>query len=222
MRLSIGIVAVAAVTTPVGVSVDAVLRVDHKKCGILAELANHGLPPLVFRAQGSPGKGLRESDQIAILQIQSYILRSMMAQTEQVLDQLDRRLIALLRSNSREPTTTLAHKLNVTRATVTARIERLQRSGVILGFTARLAVMKDEGIHATTLIKVDGKAATRLIRTLQGYPEVAALHATNGRWDLVARLEVGDLQQLETVLREIRMLPGVVESETNIHLSQKK
>ena len=54
------------------------------------------------------------------------------------LDDLDRRLIGLLRDDARLPSAALARRLGVSRGTVQNRIDRLIASGVVLGFTARL------------------------------------------------------------------------------------
>ena len=55
------------------------------------------------------------------------------------LDDLDRRLIGLLRADARLPSAALARQLGVSRGTVQNRIDRLTAGGVLLGFTVRLA-----------------------------------------------------------------------------------
>ena len=54
------------------------------------------------------------------------------------MDDLDHRLIALLRRNARTPVADLAKALGVARGTVTNRMARLEREGVITGYTLRL------------------------------------------------------------------------------------
>ena len=51
-----------------------------------------------------------------------------------------------------------------------------------------------------------------------GEPGIAALHDTNGRWDLLAELRVGSLAELSAVLERVRRIPGVSASETSVHL----
>jgi DNA-binding Lrp family transcriptional regulator len=53
---------------------------------------------------------------------------------------------------------------------------------------------------------------------LLGEPGVAALHDTNGRWDLLAELRAGNLQELAAVLERVRLIKGIGATETSIHL----
>jgi len=133
---------------------------------------------------------------------------------------LDRRLLAALREDGRMPVAELARRLQVARATVTARLDRLVASGVIVGFTVRVRdAAAIDRIRAVSLIEVEGRAADAVIRTLRGFPEIIALHTTNGGWDLVAELEVDTLADFDATLGRIRSTDGVVNSETSLLLS---
>lgn len=119
------------------------------------------------------------------------------------LDDTDRELIGLLRDNARLSIVTLAKKLRVARATVQNRIAKLERDGVIVGYTVRLRPNVDtQRIRAITCIAVEGNRATEIRRRLTGHPNVVALHTTNGRWDLVAELRTDTLEAFDTVLNE--------------------
>lgn len=105
------------------------------------------------------------------------------------MDDTDRQLIALLRDNARLPVVALAAKLRVARATVQNRLARLEREGVIVGYTVRLKPEAEaQRIRALTSIEVAGHHGEVVRRQLLGHPNVVALHTTNGRWDLVAEL----------------------------------
>lgn len=134
------------------------------------------------------------------------------------MDDLDHRLIAKLRHNARTSIADLAQVLGVSRGTITNRIARLERDGVIVGYTLRLRpdAAPDE-IHAWTGVAVEGNQQG-VIRALLGEPGVAALHDTNGRWDLLAELRVGSLAELSATLERIRRIKGVSATETSIHL----
>lgn len=136
------------------------------------------------------------------------------------MDDLDRRLIGLLRTNAREPVAELARQLGVTRTTVTSRLDRLLDSGTILGFSARVRAENDpDTIRAIALIEVEGRTTDDVIRQLRGFPEVHSLHTTNGAWDLVAELRTDTLGNFDRVLARIRSLDGVINSETSLLLS---
>ena len=136
------------------------------------------------------------------------------------LDDLDRRLIAELRTNGREAVASLAQTLGVTRATVNNRLAKLVASGTVLGFTVRVREEAEtDVIRAITLIEVEGRSTDDVIRKLRGFPEVQALHSTHGGWDLVADLRTSTLTAFDRLLGRIRSIEGVVNSETSILLS---
>ena len=135
------------------------------------------------------------------------------------MDETDHQLIALLRQDARLSVAALAARLGVSRGTVTNRMRRLEDDSVIVGYTVRLRpdVPRNE-ITAWMSIAVDGNQTRSVIASLLGEPGVATLHDTNGRWDLLAELRAENLQDLAKVLERIRLLKGISNTETSIHL----
>jgi len=135
------------------------------------------------------------------------------------MDSTDLQLIALLQQDARTPVATLAQKLGVSRGTVSNRITRLEDQGVIVGYTVRLRPdARPDEIKAWMSIAVEGNQARLVIASLLGEPGVASLHGTNGRWDLLAELHAGNLPELSQVLERIRLIKGISNTETSIHL----
>jgi DNA-binding Lrp family transcriptional regulator len=136
------------------------------------------------------------------------------------MDDLDRKLLSLLRRNARTSVADLAKALGVSRGTVLNRMRRLEADRVIQGYTVKLATdHKDTGIRAWVCIRIEGPQTRRVIDALLGDPAVSALHDTNGRWDLLAEIVVPGMAELSAALDRIRMVRGVSGTETNIHLT---
>jgi DNA-binding Lrp family transcriptional regulator len=133
---------------------------------------------------------------------------------------LDNRLITLLRHDARRSLSDLAVDLGVSRATVRNRIERLERARIILGYTVILqSDVVEVPVRGITMIEIEGHVTERVIRALGGFPEVSAIHTTNGRWDLIVELATSSLGEFDSVLRRIRLVPGITASETSLLLS---
>lgn len=138
------------------------------------------------------------------------------------LDDIDRRILALLRDNARLPVASLAATLGLSRATIRVRMERMQANGTIAGYAVRLGAPQDsETVRAVAMIEVEGRVTDRVARALSGIPQVRALYSTNGRWDLVAEIESASLPDFDAVLREIRLIDGVNLTETSILLATR-
>ncbi len=135
------------------------------------------------------------------------------------MDEIDHQLLSLLRQDARVSIATLATRLEVSRGTVTNRIRRLEDDNVIVGYTVRLRPdVQQSEIKAWMSIAVEGNQTRSVIASLLGEPGVATLHDTNGRWDLLAELRAENLQALAKVLERIRLLKGISNTETSIHL----
>jgi DNA-binding Lrp family transcriptional regulator len=139
------------------------------------------------------------------------------------MDNVDRRLLALLRENARASVASLAKELGVARGTVQNRMSRLERDGTVVGYSVRLKPQVEEHrIRALMTIAVEGNRIDAVIAALRGDPAVGALHSTNGRWDIVAELRADSLSSFDQVLGRIRQLDGIASTETSLLLSTFK
>ncbi|TAY02252.1 Lrp/AsnC family transcriptional regulator [Rhizobium leguminosarum] len=148
------------------------------------------------------------------------LLQNGLFQRGKVTDDLDRRIIAHLRADGRASLSKLSDALGVARGTVQNRLDRLMETGTLLGFTVRVREDYDvNAVRAVMMVEVVGKSTTQVIRKLRGLTEISALHTTNGNWDLVADIRAASLADFDRVLREVRMIDGVANSETSLLLS---
>ncbi len=140
-----------------------------------------------------------------------------------VMDDTDRRLLTILHGNARLPVSSLAAILGVSRATVQKRLDRLVEDGTITGFTIKTSAWAEPAsIRAVMMIEIEGERSEPVLKALKRFPEVTAVHTTNGRWDLVVELKTDGLDSFDKALRRIREMKGIASSETSLLLSTYK
>lgn len=138
------------------------------------------------------------------------------------MDEKDAELLRLLASNARMPVASLAKRLGLARSTVQARLDRLEVTGVIAGYTLRLGeAARTRRIRATVLLEVEPRATAQVLARLKSVSEVEEVHTTTGRVDLIASLAAPTTEVLDGALDRIGNIPGVTDTESLIHLATK-
>jgi DNA-binding Lrp family transcriptional regulator len=135
------------------------------------------------------------------------------------LPETDRAIISALRGDARMSITQLAQTVGISRTTARTRLEALVAEGRIRRFTVETDVDVEGGIRAITLVELQGSLSRNVIRTLTRIPEVSTIHATNGAWDLVVEIRTDTLANFDLVLRRIREVPGVLNSQSCLLLA---
>ncbi|MFV0302002.1 MAG: Lrp/AsnC family transcriptional regulator [Paracoccus sp. (in: a-proteobacteria)] len=138
------------------------------------------------------------------------------------MDELDRNIITQLSHDARVSVAVLSRRLKVARSTVQARLERLESSGAIAGYTVRLGESaRATRIRATVLLVIEPRSLAAILSRLKTLAEVERIHTTSGRVDLALQLAAPSTSALDDVLDRIGGLEGVRSSESLIHLSTK-
>ncbi|MDR3508961.1 MAG: Lrp/AsnC family transcriptional regulator [Caulobacteraceae bacterium] len=138
------------------------------------------------------------------------------------MDDTDQRLISLLRENARASTAEIGRRLGLSRTTVQGRIERLERRGVILGYTTRLSDEIERGaVRAHVMITVGPKEARSVETALRAIPAVRMLHSVSGAFDLLAVVVAPSVAEMDDVIDRIGELPGVERTTSSIILSTR-
>jgi DNA-binding Lrp family transcriptional regulator len=138
------------------------------------------------------------------------------------IDETDRRLIAALRDNARAPTAKIARALGLSRTTVQSRIERLERSGLIAGYTARLSDAHEAGlIRAYVMVAVAPKQAAGVVAAIRRMPAVRLLRSVSGPFDLIAEAATATAAEMDSLIDALGALEGVERTTSSIVLSTK-
>lgn len=139
-----------------------------------------------------------------------------------MLDATDTALIALLRENARLGHAEAARRLGLSRTTVQARIESLERRGIISGYTVRLSdAFGRRLVRAHITIVVAPKTSGSIVAALQKMPELRALYSVAGAFDLLALVEAETVPLLDAAIDRIGALDGVERTQSSIILATK-
>lgn len=138
------------------------------------------------------------------------------------MDELDRNIIGLLGADARMSVATLARRLKVARSTIQARLERLETTGIIAGYTLKLGEGARQGrLRASVLLSIEPRAQAGVLQRLKAISEVEKVYTTSGRFDLLLQVACPNTQVLDQVLDQIGQMTGVNSSESLIHLSTR-
>ena len=138
------------------------------------------------------------------------------------MDELDRNILGLLGADARMSVATLSRRLKVARSTIQARLERLETSGIIAGYTLKLGEAAREGrLRASVLLTIEPRSQAAVLTRLKTIAEIERVFTTSGRFDFLVQVACPNTQVLDQVLDQMGAMTGVRASESLIHLSTK-
>lgn len=136
------------------------------------------------------------------------------------MDEIDRRIVALLRGNGRMPASEIARRVGLSSAPVSRRIERLEAEGVIGGYVAIVNDSLVGDLEAFTEIRLAGDVDTTEIEEIVRHiPEVQQYYTIAGDPDAVVRFRVRNVEHLQVVVNAMRRTGKVSGTKTLIVMS---
>ena len=137
------------------------------------------------------------------------------------IDDTDKKLMQLLVEDARLSVSVLARKLTIARTTVQGRLNRLEQTGFIAGYTLRPGRVLRPPLRASALLSIEPRSGPGVLQKLKTLVNVEKVHTTSGRFDLVVELSANTTEELDQTLDSIGDTKGVKSSESLIHLSTK-
>ena len=137
------------------------------------------------------------------------------------IDDTDKKLMQLLVEDARLSVSVLARKLTIARTTVQGRLNRLEQTGFIAGYTLRPGRVLRPPLRASALLSIEPRSGPGVLQKLKTLANVEKVHTTSGRFDLVVELSANTTEELDQTLDSIGDTKGVKSSESLIHLSKK-
>ena len=134
----------------------------------------------------------------------------------------DEHLIALLRENARLSVSEIARQLSVSRTAAQMRLEKLERNGVIEGYSVQLsASFLKERVRALVMIKSPPGNRGKIESALSEIAQLTKLYSISGAFDLAAVISAASVGDLDAAIDEIGRLDGVDDTMSSVILSTK-
>lgn len=119
------------------------------------------------------------------------------------LDELDRRLLELLRRDARMPVAELGRRIGLSRTATLARVRRLEDTGIIRGYYADVPHDLGRGYAARVGIVVRTPDVSGYVRRLSSIPELEEAEGVAGEFDIIARFSAEGAARLDEILDRI-------------------
>ena len=134
----------------------------------------------------------------------------------------EQQLLRLLKENSRRTVSDLANEMGLSRATVQQSMERLERTGVIQGYTIKINPhFEQQQVSAYIMISVGPKKTADIVRQIKNHPQLDMLCTISGQYDLIAKVTEATTEALDLSIDTFATLDGVEKTLSHIVLSRK-
>ncbi|MFH8252047.1 Lrp/AsnC family transcriptional regulator [Microbacterium sp. B2969] len=137
------------------------------------------------------------------------------------LDEIDHRILAELTADARLPLVTLAGRVHLSRNAVKQRMERMERDGVIDGYTLRRGAGSARRMTAVVLVyRADRMRGGGVVTELARIPEVVRCDILSGQFDLLVTVIAESMDRIGEIWEQIAALPGVADTVTSVSLAR--
>ena len=137
------------------------------------------------------------------------------------MDEIDRRLLGLLREDASRPLKTLAAEVGLARSSVRDRIARLQATGVIRRYTIEIRPERGD-VAAMLMLRLVRTPDPAVVQAIVAEPQVRRCQSLSGDIDLLVELAAPDVEALNALRDRIATLPGVADATTAFILKHDK
>ena len=135
-----------------------------------------------------------------------------------MIDNLDKRILEIMKKDSRCPYVEIADKLGVSEGTVRSRVHRMTEEGIIRGFTIKTS---SKNVKALVEVKIDVNTDTEAIaRELSTYDGVTEVFEVTGDQDIIAIVDVEASQSLNEIIERVRRYDNVLSTRTRLILKE--
>lgn len=135
-----------------------------------------------------------------------------------MIDDLDKRILEIMKKDSRCPYVDIAEQLGVSEGTVRSRVHKMTEDGVIRGFTIRTS---SKNVKALVEVGIAVNTDTEEIaRRMSEYEGVTEVFEVTGDQDIIAIVDVESTQNLNEIIEKVRKYDNVLSTRTRLILKE--
>lgn len=135
-----------------------------------------------------------------------------------MIDNLDKRILEIMKKDSRRPFVEVANQLGVSEGTVRSRVHRMSEEGIIRGFTIKTS---SKNVKALVEIRIDVNTDTDgIARELSGYEGVSEVFEVTGDQDIIVLVDVETSQHLNDIIEKVRKYENILSTRTRLILKE--
>lgn len=135
-----------------------------------------------------------------------------------MIDNLDKRILEIMKKDSRCPYVEIAEKLGVSEGTVRSRVHKMTEDGIIRGFTIKTS---SKNVKALVEVRIDVNTDTEEIaKRLSEYEGVTEVFEVTGDQDIIAIADVESSQKLNEIIEKVRKYDNVLSTRTRLILKE--
>ena len=135
-----------------------------------------------------------------------------------MIDNLDKRILDIMKKDSRSPYVDIAEKLKVSEGTVRSRVHKMTEDGIIRGFTI---ITSSKNVKALVEVRIDVNTDTEAIaKELSHYEGISEVFEVTCDQDIIAIVDVESSQSLNEIIERIRRYDNIISTRTRLILKE--
>ena len=134
----------------------------------------------------------------------------------------DEHMLMLLRENGRMSVSEMARRLSVSRTAAQMRLQKLERNGVIGGYSVKISEAHSQNrVRALVMVKFSPSKLKAIQQALSNILQITTVYSISGHYDLAAVVTASTMPELDRVIDEIGCFEGIDDTMSSIILSTK-
>jgi len=127
------------------------------------------------------------------------------------MDEIDKKIISILRKNSRTSITSIAKEIKLTEGAVRYRINEMLKKGDIKSFTIETREKIEAIVLVSTKPEIETEEVSKVIKTI---PDVTNVYEVSGDYDIICMVKRESVRDVNDTIEKIRAVEGVLETVT--------